>query len=193
MYCIKYMNETRSYKQTWELLQNCVWKFYILGVASKVFQQLWPFSTQQLQQQLNSTSPKRHTQQNFSIFIFTWWTISNSKTRFSSTHRLGNAAVYGDHKPEFLRVFVKWIDSWDDEKLRNCEIHFNCTNKLCSKTNSTLPCIINRWSACWRLWFLYWRQDSKLIRSKEDLINIVRCREIVFLFLQKMWIVQKKS
>ena len=83
--------------------------------------------------------PEKTDAAEFLNLIFTWWTISNSKTRFSLTHRLGNAAVYGDHKPEFLRAFAKWIDSWDDEKLRNCE-RFTLTAQTSYALRRTLRC-----------------------------------------------------
>ena len=50
-----------------------------------------------------------------------WWTISNSKTQFNSAHRMGDAAVLGDNKPQFLRAFAEWIEIWDNEKRRNTE------------------------------------------------------------------------
>ena len=34
-----------------------------------------------------------------------WWIISNSKSQFSITNYLGNAAILGDEKPTFLRAF----------------------------------------------------------------------------------------
>ena len=96
-----------------------------------MFQQLWPFSTQQL--------PRKTDAAEFLNLIFSWWTLSNSITRFSSTHCLGNSAVYGDHKPEFLGAFVKWIDSWDDEKLENCE-RFTLTAQTSYALRRTLRC-----------------------------------------------------
>ena len=63
--------------------------------------------------------------------------LSSGITRSSSTHRLGNAAVYGDHKPEFLKAFAKWIYSWDDEKLRNCE-RFTLTTQISYALRRTL-------------------------------------------------------
>ena len=52
---------------------------------------------------------------------------------------MGNPAVYGDHKPEFLGAFVKWIDSWDDEKLENCE-RFTLTAQTSYALRRTLRC-----------------------------------------------------
>ena len=51
--------------------------------------------------------PEKTDAAEFLNLIFSWWTLSNTKTRFSSTHRLGNPAVYGDHEPEFLGAFAK--------------------------------------------------------------------------------------
>ena len=41
----------------------------------------------------------------------TWWTISNSKKRFSP-NILGNAVINGDKKTEFLRTLADWIEQW---------------------------------------------------------------------------------
>ena len=38
--------------------------------------------------------------------------IFNSKARFNSSNKLGNGAVKGDHKPEFLLALADWIDEW---------------------------------------------------------------------------------
>ena len=35
-----------------------------------------------------------------------------SKERFNSSNKLGNAAVQGEHKPEFLRAVADWIKEW---------------------------------------------------------------------------------
>ena len=40
--------------------------------------------------------------------INTWWTISNSKKRFSPSI-LGNAVINGEKKTEFLRALADWI------------------------------------------------------------------------------------
>lgn len=57
----------------------------------------------------------------FLNLINIWWTISNSKVRFNSNNKLGNAAVLNDGKPEFLRAFADWLKSWQDGKIPNCE------------------------------------------------------------------------
>ena len=43
----------------------------------------------------------------------TWWTISNSKERFTP-NPLGNAVVKGDNKTHFLRCFAFWIQNWSE-------------------------------------------------------------------------------
>ena len=42
----------------------------------------------------------------FLTLIYTWWTISNLKQRHNHSHRIGNAAVPDDQKPQFLRAFA---------------------------------------------------------------------------------------
>ena len=51
----------------------------------------------------------------FLKLVNTWWIISNSKQQYNQSWRLGNAAVSGDHKPEFLRKFAEWIEEWQDQ------------------------------------------------------------------------------
>ena len=50
-----------------------------------------------------------------------WWVVSNSKQKNNSNYFLGNAAVNGDKKPEFLRALANWIEEWDAMQLPNCE------------------------------------------------------------------------
>ena len=64
--------------------------------------------------------PEESSAAGFLKLINTWWTLSNSKTRINTHHRLGNAAVRGDKKPEFLREFATWIETWQKMQLPNC-------------------------------------------------------------------------
>ena len=73
----------------------------------------------------------------FLHLVDVWWTISNSKSRFNTSKRLGNAAVLNDKKPEFLRAFADWIDEWDNLKLPNCD-KFNLT----AQTSHALRCTL---------------------------------------------------
>ena len=57
----------------------------------------------------------------FIKLINIWWTISNSKQQFNSNFRLGNAAVLGDQKPEFLRAFANWIEQWQRQESRKAK------------------------------------------------------------------------
>ena len=38
-----------------------------------------------------------------------WWIIANSKVKYNGRNRLGNAAILGDNKPQFLRAFAYWL------------------------------------------------------------------------------------
>lgn len=69
----------------------------------------------------------------------TWWTISNSKTQYSSRNYLGNAAVDGDNKPAFLRAMASWINSWRNERISNFE-QFSLTTQTASAFVRTLLC-----------------------------------------------------
>ena len=57
----------------------------------------------------------------FLNLFHTWWIISNSKQMFKSNYWLGNAAVLGDGKPQFIRMFAQWLQEWQDQKLSNCQ------------------------------------------------------------------------
>ena len=55
--------------------------------------------------------PERSDCSGFLSLIQKWWTITNSKQRFSP-NKLGNAIVDGDGKTNFLRDFADWIEEW---------------------------------------------------------------------------------
>jgi hypothetical protein len=69
----------------------------------------------------------------------TWWMIANSKQRFNSGNRLGNAATANDNKPEFLRELANWVEKWDELKLPNCE-KFTLSAQTSSALRRTLRC-----------------------------------------------------
>ena len=83
--------------------------------------------------------PERKDAAQFLHLINVWWTISNSKDRFNSSYQLGNAAVPGDNKPQFLRALADWIENWDSEKIRNAE-RFTLTAQTSYALRRTLRC-----------------------------------------------------
>ena len=56
--------------------------------------------------------PERNDAAEFLKLIDTWWIICNSKQERNTRWRLGNAAIKGDNKPQFLRKFADWVDKW---------------------------------------------------------------------------------
>ena len=46
-----------------------------------------------------------------------WWIISKSKSRFSTTNYLANAAVLGHEKLAFLHAFAAWLRDWQQERI----------------------------------------------------------------------------
>ena len=48
---------------------------------------------------IRSYFPEKSSAAEFVNLIYKWWTISNSKSQFSSNNYLGNAVVIGDQKP----------------------------------------------------------------------------------------------
>ena len=78
----------------------------------------------------------------FLQLINTWWTISNSKVRFNSNNKLGNAAILNDGKPEFLRTFADLLANWQDQKIPNCE-KFTLSPQTNAALVRTLRCHAN--------------------------------------------------
>ena len=73
--------------------------------------------------------PENKSASAFLNLINIWWKISNAKLRYNSNFRLGDAAVPGDRKPQFLRKFADWIQEWE------ANINTQC---LSSQTSSAL-------------------------------------------------------
>ena len=71
----------------------------------------------------------------------TWWIITNSKSKFNTNNRIGNAAILGDNKPDFLKSLADWLEKWKDEALPNCE-RFTLTGRTCSALKRTLCCLL---------------------------------------------------
>ena len=68
-----------------------------------------------------------------------WWTISNAKVKSNSRYSLGNAAVAGDGKSDFLRELADWIHKWDKLKIPQCE-KFTRTAQTSNALQRTLRC-----------------------------------------------------
>ena len=63
--------------------------------------------------------PEHSDSAEFLELVNIWWTISNSKQRFNHRNKLGNAAVDGDGKPQFLRNLADWFLKWKREQIPN--------------------------------------------------------------------------
>ena len=88
---------------------------------------------------LKSYLPERKDAAGFLKLINTWWTIMNSKQRFNSNNKLGNAAIKGDKKPSFLRKLADWFEEWHDTQLRNTR-KFTLSAQTFSAMITTLRC-----------------------------------------------------
>ena len=66
---------------------------------------------------IESYFPEKNSSADFLRLLNIWWIISNSKTQFFANNPLGNSAVIGDNKPEFLRSFAAWVAKWQNEKI----------------------------------------------------------------------------
>ena len=62
---------------------------------------------------IRSYLPDRKDMAGFLTLILTWWTIVNSRKRFTS-NKLANAIIVGDGKNNFLRSFSDWIKLWSE-------------------------------------------------------------------------------
>ena len=88
---------------------------------------------------ITSYFPQCNDASNFLKLINTWWVISNSKSPFNSNNLLGNAAILGDNKSDFLRSMAEWIYCWQREGMANCE-RFTLTEQTGSTLKRTLRC-----------------------------------------------------
>jgi hypothetical protein len=75
----------------------------------------------------------------FLELVHVWWTISNSKTIFNSRNKLGNAAVEGDGKPQFLRNLASWLENWKNQQISNAQ-KFTLTSQTNAALVRTLRC-----------------------------------------------------
>ena len=75
----------------------------------------------------------------FLKLIDTWWTVVNSKQQWNTSNRLGDAAINGDMKPQFLRKFADWVEEWQNLKGSNSE-KFTLTAQTSDALIITLRC-----------------------------------------------------
>ena len=80
----------------------------------------------------------------FLRLINIWWTISNSKVMFNTNNRIGNAAIPGDKKSQFFRVFATWINEWKNLQFQRCNkytLSAQTTNALITTLKGTASLI----------------------------------------------------
>ena len=56
--------------------------------------------------------PEDNATPSFSALVHTWWLIVNSKEPYHPDIR-GNAFIFGDSKPEFLKAMNTWLTEWE--------------------------------------------------------------------------------
>ena len=61
---------------------------------------------------IRSSFSNREDAAGFLSLIHQVFIVYNSKEKFNSSNKLGNAAVQGNHKPEFLRTVADWVKEW---------------------------------------------------------------------------------
>ena len=81
---------------------------------------------------INSYFPARKSAASFLSLFHKLFVILNSKQKFNSNNRLGNAAVAGDNKPKFLREVADWVEKWSE-----CE-YFTLTPQTSKALTTTL-------------------------------------------------------
>ena len=78
----------------------------------------------------------------FLQLINTWWIISNFTKRYHVKNKIGNAAVIGNQKPQFLRAFADWLimwHHWHESRIPNCE-KFQLSKQTSDGLIQTLCC-----------------------------------------------------
>ena len=88
---------------------------------------------------IESYYPVHYDASGFLKFINFWWTISNSKQRYNTNFRIGDAYVEGGKKPLFLRAFADWLERWQALPGQNPQ-KFTLTKQTCSALVTTLRC-----------------------------------------------------
>ena len=86
---------------------------------------------------IKSYFPNRLDAANFLTLFYKVFVICNSKQRFNTSNQLGNAAIQGDHKPEFLLLVADWVETWS-----KCP-SFTLTKQTSHALVTTLRCIAN--------------------------------------------------
>ena len=74
---------------------------------------------------------------NFLTVFYKVFVICNSKQRFNTSNQLGNAAIEGDQKPEFLLLVADWVEIWSEYP------SFTFTKQTFHPLVTTLKCIAN--------------------------------------------------
>ena len=88
---------------------------------------------------IESYYPVHYDASGFLKFINFWSTISNSKQRYNTNFRIGDAYVEGGKKPLFLRAFADWLERWQALPGQNPQ-KFTLTKQTCSALVTTLRC-----------------------------------------------------
>lgn len=86
---------------------------------------------------LKSYYPNREDAAGFLQVIHNWWVMSNSKQRFNSHNKMGNAMVAGDGKTDFFRKLASWLDDWQKSQI-SCSQKYTLTKQTCSALITTL-------------------------------------------------------
>ena len=75
----------------------------------------------------------------FPKLINLWQTISNSKQRYNTNFRIGDAAVEGDNTTLFLQAFANWLERWKALQGQNSQ-KVTLSRQTCSALVATLRC-----------------------------------------------------
>ena len=49
-----------------------------------------------------------------------WWIMSNTKSKYNTHNRFGNAATLNDKKPQLFRVLDAWLEEWQQLQICAC-------------------------------------------------------------------------
>ena len=102
--------------------------------------------------------PNRLDAANFLTLFYKVFVICSSKQGFSTWNQLGNAAIQGDHKPEFLLLVADSVETWSNFP------SFILTKQTFLLLWQCLDVLLFWLMTCWmKTTITYLRQDSRVI------------------------------
>ena len=83
---------------------------------------------------IQSYFPSEYSASKFLKLFSLWWVVSNTKMKYSN-NIIGNAAVMGDSKPQFIRALAHWVQEWQN-------LQYSSTERYCLTTQTSNALVI---------------------------------------------------